>query len=407
MSTKLLRTMAVGGAAAVGLLFGSAYVSSGTAPGWLSSSAWAQRGHKDSHTTDTHTDSEHGPKKGRGPRRGTETPRGTDTHRGKDVEKIYRGGKKPSATTRSTDRAPGKAGTTGPKGKGSLFGDLYVVKRNPDGTLVTVVEDGVTYAYILNKDGEWVKVPLDEKNKYEVPEDIKDTLVEVELSRLNVARSPRIADQRYSEVLTLLNSATSITTDLSGRLVITYVEDGQTVTKTIDSPTDNLVLYMTLLKNGYLPGLTVSDSVLGSLVYLKDPTKTATDLISAAAFLAAASDKTVTVTADAIVYLNRILSIPGTTGVPTLTDLTGTYVDYASYTSSYTYDRTVYDIYIKVRDISTGDEKVVNLATDVLGGSITTLSGFAAFVQATDDARAVISYVHDNPILEVCGTTAC
>jgi hypothetical protein len=406
MSKISVRTVAIGGVAGAGLLFGMSVAGSGTTPAWLSNSAWAQKGHKDSHTDDTHSDQDRGPKRGRGPRRGTDTPRGSDTHRGKESEKIYRGGKKPSSKARATDRVPGKAGTTGPKGKGSLFGDLYVVKRNPDGTLVTEVVDGVTYAFILNKDGEWVRVPLDEKNKYEVPEDIKDTLVEVELSRLNVARSPRIVDQRLSEVLALLNSATSITTDLAGRLVVTYVEGGQTVTKTIDSPTDNLVLYLTLLKNGYLPGLTVSDSVLGSLTYLKDPSKTVADLAAAASFLAAASDKTVKVTADAIVYLNRILSIPGTSGVPTLTDVTGTYVDYASYATSYTYDRTVYDVYIKVRDIATGDEKVVKL-TDILGGSITTLSGFAAFTQATDDARAVISYVHDNPVLEVCGASPC
>ncbi|MEW6518077.1 MAG: hypothetical protein AB1461_01555 [Thermodesulfobacteriota bacterium] len=93
-----------------------------------------------------------------------------------------------------------------------------------------------------------------------------DLVQEVEFGRLNLGRAPdAVLDHAFDEAINNLNSAKSISLDASGRLFLTtdvYDEfltnpDGtpvylETVTKAIDSPLENLALYIKLMKDGHL-----------------------------------------------------------------------------------------------------------------------------------------------------------
>lgn len=93
-----------------------------------------------------------------------------------------------------------------------------------------------------------------------------ELIQEVSFGRLSLARSPEVThDQAFDEAITNLNNARQIILDATGRLVmITDVydefltdEDGnplflETVTKTIDSPRENLAFYIKLMKDGHL-----------------------------------------------------------------------------------------------------------------------------------------------------------
>ncbi|MDW7771944.1 MAG: hypothetical protein SCH71_03545 [Desulfobulbaceae bacterium] len=98
-----------------------------------------------------------------------------------------------------------------------------------------------------------------------------DLIQEVSFGRLNLGRSPdAVLDHAFDEAITAINRAKDIALDASGRLLLTtdvYDEfltnpDGtpvliETVTKAIDSPLENLALYVKLMKDGHLitPGV--------------------------------------------------------------------------------------------------------------------------------------------------------
>lgn len=321
---------------------------------------------------------------------------------GKGVEeKIFRGGKDRITITEEEDsdrppwaKTPGREGKPGSGGgkpvgagtmKGDLYGDLYVILRDANG--VPILDQ---YGHVQPIDADGNLIPLNEEGE-PVDEAAAALLQEVDFSRLNVARSPsKVSDHAYDSVLETLNSATNITLDPAGRLVVTV--DG--VVKTIDSPLENLVLYEMLLDKGFLPGLTVDDAILGSLIFLKDAQLTTADLDAATSFLAAASDKATTVTIDSVVYLNAILGITGTIVVNG-----DSYVDY----STFNYDRAstyVGDItYLKDDGTGTGTYITVTepIMTAVFGDETYTSDdgGVDGFAQATDDARTLIEFIHE------------
>ena len=321
---------------------------------------------------------------------------------GKGVEeKIFRGGKDRITITEEEDsdrppwaKTPGREGKPGSGGgkpvgagtmKGDLYGDLYVILRDANG--VPILDQ---YGHVQPIDADGNLIPLNEEGE-PVDEAAAALLQEVDFSRLNVARSPsKVSDHAYDSVLETLNSATNITLDPAGRLVVTV--DG--VVKTIDSPLENLVLYEMLLDKGFLPGLTVDDAILGSLIFLKDAQLTTADLDAATSFLAAASDKATTVTIDSVVYLNAILGITGTIVVNG-----DSYVDY----STFNYDRAstyVGDItYLKDDGTGTGTYITVTepIMTAVFGDEPYTSDdgGVDGFAQATDDARTLIEFIHE------------
>lgn len=271
--------------------------------------------------------------------------------------------------------------------KGDLYGDLNVILRDANGVPIL---DQYGHVQPLDKDNNLL--PLTPEGDVEAGS--ADLVVPVEFSRLSVARAPsKVMDKSYDEAINTLNSATAITLDASGRLVATV--DG--VAKTIDSPLENLALYQALMTNGYLPGLDLKEGVsLGDLSFLSNHSLTNSDMLQAASFLAAASDKAGSINKDMVVYSDSILGITG------LTPVTGTdgksYVDF----SKVTYDRgdtyTGNVTYLRSNGDGTYTTVTESIMTAVFGSEDYSGTQLDAFTQAADDARAVIEFIHSHPV---------
>lgn len=270
---------------------------------------------------------------------------------------------------------PGTAGTV----RGDIYGDMYVILRDDNGVPILTPE-----GFVQPVDANGNPIPLDAEGA-----PIDPTLaVEVELSRLNVGRSPTsVLDRRAAEVVTLLNSATAISLDPAGRLVVTTA-DGP---KTIDSPLENLAIYVALMTTGTIPGVT--DLPGTDFDYLVDGKLTSQDLQAATGLFAAAADKATTVSPDAVAYMNAILGI----NTVTTGDVTYSSMDYSAYTydRSDAYDGDMITILVKQAD-GTYVPTSVNLYDAVFKSVDYTQTGFDAFSTAVNDARAVIAFIHDN-----------
>lgn len=122
-----------------------------------------------------------------------------------------------------------------------------------------------------------------------------DAFPEVELGRLNVARSPQhVLDRSLDEALKNWDGTMESFYELTAEAAANLLETQYDSVVRIDSPLENLALYQELLADGVtqLPGVTPS-SVL--------------DL--AAIFLGSASDKTLPVSDDTVKAINIILGI--------------------------------------------------------------------------------------------------
>lgn len=272
----------------------------------------------------------------------------------------------------------GQPPTSGSK-KGDLFGDLWVIARDDNGVPILTPEGWVQP---IDEDGNLI--PLDEEGH---PLDENATL-EVELGRLNVGRAPtQVLDRRADEVITLMNTATDLTTDAAGRLVFT-IDDEQ---KTIDSPLENLAIYAALLTSGTIPG--VDDLPGTAFDFMVDGVYTAEDLAASAAFLAAATDKTGAFTADEIAYIDTFLGI----NTKTIGNVTYSDIDY----SGFVYDRTATygDVTVEVlvlQDDGTWAPEEVNVFDAVFDGEGASSSGsLEAYTLAADDARMIVNFVHE------------
>ncbi len=272
----------------------------------------------------------------------------------------------------------GQPPTSGSK-KGDLFGDLWVILRDDNGVPLLTDE-----GWIQPLDSEGNLIALDEEGH---PLDESLTM-EVELGRLNVGRAPTsVLDKRADEVIALLNDATDLKVDAAGRLVLTV--DG--VDKTIDSPLENLAIYVALMTDGSIPGVT--DLPGTAYDFLVDGALTAEDLAASVSFLAAATDKTGVFTTDEIAYIDAFLSI----NTVSEGNVTYSVIDY----SSFTYDRsdTYGDITVEVL-IEQPDGSfmptVVNVYDAVFGSTDASGSGdLTAYTLAADDARMVVNYIHE------------
>jgi len=238
--------------------------------------------------------------------------------------------------------------------------------------------------FVQPVDAEGNPIPLDEEGAPIDP----SLAIEVELGRLNVGRAPSsVLDRRAQEVITMLNDATEVTLDAAGRLVLTV--DG--VAKTIDSPLENLAIYVALMTTGTIPG--VDDLPGTEFDHLVDGVFTAADMLSAASFLAAGSDKAGELTTDEVAYINAFLDI----NIVKIGDVTFSDIDY----SSFNYDRSdVYgDITVTVLLQQPDGSWVpteVNVYEAVFGSADFSGSGsLSAFAQAAEDARAIIEYIHE------------
>jgi hypothetical protein len=294
----------------------------------------------------------------------------------------------PYAGTPGSEGKPGNPNQTPGTKRGDIYGDMYVIERNPDGTPL-LDASGYEQVFYVDADGNVVCcIPRDEEgNLLPTLEDGTPVVpLEVELGRLSVSRSSiRVLSAQYDAAIDTILSATSVSLDPAGRIVVT-LSDG--TVKTIDSPLENLAIYYELINTGTIADLEGATN-LGDLSFLADGTLTNDDLKVAASLFAAASDKAIPVTVDTIEYMNEILGIEGT--------LAGDFVDY----TSYTYDReSVYgDMTMTVLvETSPGvfEAKDVNVFEAVFDSAETgELTNVAAFTTATDDARLVIDFLHE------------
>lgn len=306
----------------------------------------------------------------------------------------------PWAGVPGNEGKPGGGNAGGTTKKGGDYGDIVVMLRNDDGTLVE--EGNITYA--VAADGSLIEVV-----DGEIPEGAD--VQAVEFGRLNIARAPsKVLDHSLVEALSKLDGGElyldengvltgTVTLDPSGRLV---TADGFT----IDSPLENLAIYKALLtaspdSEGNLV-LTAESSHDGSssLYALTIDADLRLDL--AASAIAAASDKTGQLTIDEIVGISGFIGVAD---------------ELAEQVTSYSYDRTTtYDgvtIFAMVGYDTTGDGVIDTyhpeekaLLDEVSWNTVEDNSikdnvadlGIDQFTQAADDAVQALEYVHDNAV---------
>jgi hypothetical protein len=273
----------------------------------------------------------------------------------------------------------GRPATSGSK-KGDLFGDLYVILRDENGVPILSAA-----GYVQPIDAAGNLIPLDAEGA-----PIDPTLaIEVELGRLNVGRAPTsVLTKRANEVINLLNAATAVSLDAAGRLVITN-PDGSV--QTIDSPLENLAIYVALMTEGTIPGVT--DLPGTEFDALTDGVYTVEDAKFAASFLAAATDKSSAFTIDEVAYIDAFLGVNTTT----TGNVTYSVVDYSTfaYDRSDTYDSKLITVLVEQAD-GTFKPTEVNVYEAVFNSiDASDTSGIDSFTQAADDARAVIEFVHE------------
>jgi hypothetical protein len=233
-------------------------------------------GSSDHSDHDSGQDSDHGSKGGKG---GASGEKGQGKKGGHDsLEDIFRDVTGSAEDGEEDSDKPAWAGGGGGKNdrgekpstagsaRGDLYGDMYVILRDDNGVPI-LNEDG----FVQPVDADGNPIPLDEEGAPIDP----SLATEVELGRLNVGRAPtQVLDRRAEEVITLLNSATELSLDAAGRLVVTV--DG--VAKTIDSPLENLAIYVALMTTGTIPG--VDDLPGTEFDHLVDGVLTVEDLAS-------------------------------------------------------------------------------------------------------------------------------
>jgi hypothetical protein len=287
------------------------------------------------------------------------------------------------AGTPGKEGKPGSGSSGSSTKKGGDYGDIVVMLRNDDGSLV---QDGDT-TYAVAPDGTIIPIVGGE-----IPEG--SDVQAVEFGRLNIARAPsKVLDHSLVEALSKLDGGVfgeTVTLDPSGRLVI----DGST----IDSPLENLALYEALLTTASVDGVitlsaTGSSDGVDATYTFSVPDDIRLDL--AAAAIAAASDKTGELTIDEIVGISSFIGVDD---------------ELASYVTSYTYDRDMAyadaDVWVLIEDGGVYVPTEVQIL-DVVDFNTTEINsikdnvlptGIDVFTQAADDSVQVLEYVHDNAL---------
>jgi hypothetical protein len=311
---------------------------------------------------------------------------------GKGADKIFRA--EPSEDSDRPVWAGVKGGKSGgggkPEGagskKGDLFGDMVVLLRDANGVPILTADGLVQVIAYYYPTGSTTLVPLKDASgnlvtiPYNAEGDLLPTVTvggvtydvfgaEVELGRLSVGRAPeKVLTHSLDEALAKLTAAGAVVAvDSTGRLTVNGV--------TIDSPLENLALY-----DAYMSGTLPSTLTLPAG-------------FNPAALLAAAGDKTGTLSVDTVVYMNSILGI--NTGT--------TYYDF----SSVNYDRattwsTATATVLVLQPNGSYLPTVVNLYDAVFGSTNwvdpTAVGGADDFAAAANDYLQVIEFVHDNAV---------
>jgi len=402
---------------------------------------------------------------------------------------------------------PGGGGGTKPEipDEGELYGDLYVILRDENGVPILDVNgciqpissvdgtdpvSGITaiadepftlYSYFDSEDV-WTEC--------ELTEEMATWVQAVDFGRLNLGRAPEgVIAHAFDEAINKMNVATAMKLDPAGRLLV-YIPDAEDpntyVWKTIDAPAENLALYIKMMTDGdwitvntdpivkggppdgkgppegdgpsseLRPVLNESAIALleGLGYFLGNPEKTTaalsdTELNLAASLLAAAADKTGSITLDKVIYINSVYGINQAGSLPGEAE-GKTYFDF----TSYGYDRlTTYAVrgseecsvdgpsfvWVLQPEVVLVDEVLqevpnhfVTTCMDLLGydpvsnpdynavrfidmeeaySTVTDENGIPlaydfidnvrAFTQAADDALQVIEYIHNYSVPEV------
>ena len=337
----------------------------------------------------------------------------------------------------------GNGGASGeaPVDRGDLYGDLYVILRDTNG--VPVLDSYGCEQPISATTGYSFQLYTNEAEEIfcELTEEMAQDVINVEFGRLNMGRAPVVVrEYAFDEAIREINSATDINRDPAGRLVLTI--DG--TQKTIDSPRENLALYIKLMTKGHWittdtsplahgNGPTdengpaegdgpsdaarpvLSDEAIGLLTnlglgHLGDATNTNQDLnnddlLLAASLLAAAADKHSNFSRDEIIYINSIYGINQAGSLPgEVPDKT--YFDF----TTFCYDRSF--VYGQRHDpeclegsawtlVPQSDDGIYwkadcqSILDTMLVESVAATINIDGFVQAADDALQVIEFIHN------------
>jgi len=319
-----------------------------------------------------------------------------------------------------------EGGTTG--GSAGEYGDLYVLKRDVNG--VPEMLDIPVYDEEGEPTGEtlWVVQPVGEDGE-PLELDAEGELTEaslllaqpVEFGRLNIVRSPQsVLDQALGEALKVINLGEAFSLDFCGRLTIwnrDLVEGSETngeliITKTIDSPRENMAIYQEIMNNGFSNKLTA----LGGTGI--DP------YTLAASCFAAGSDKTGTVNIDEVVYVNGFMDCLGCEPIENeheydFDNNNKWYFNFGDCDchSQFQYNRDVYKSrmlsIITLSPDGTWKEEVVSVfkAMEDRGlftyrwGQETFKTHVDGFAAAVDDAVQVLEFVHGDSNIEFLPVT--
>jgi len=286
--------------------------------------------------------------------------------------------------------------------KGELFGDLYLIWRDDNGLPILVKwVDGAQMVYPGTGSTEgWYVQPIDATGN-PIPLDAEGhaidegLVVEVDLGRLNIARAPeKVLDHSLVEALKKLSTGSVITLDPSGRLVVDGV--------TIDSPLENLALFKAIVSTPAVDGiinLTTTAMVDGQSVTYSFPISVEQAGLVAAAAIAAASDKTGTLSVDEVMYIAKFFGLD---------------TQLSTFVSTWNYERD--DVYTPdvtvwiLEGVDTNGDgvfdvyypKEVKIIEVVQFNTVTPIendgNGIDSFTQAADDSVQVLEFIHDNAI---------
>jgi len=272
----------------------------------------------------------------------------------------------------------GKPDTAGTM-KGDDYGDLIVLVRDPE-TGIPMVEDAEGNLVVCN-DADCaleLLVCLDAScTNYvamidgEVPVGV--TPVEVDFGRAAVARSPsKVNEKALTDAISKLTAENVIlSTDTAGR--ISYSVDGGVTWSTIDSPLENLALYIDLV-TGLADDDVISqtEAALGDLATLK----------TAASLFAGVADKTGDISIDYVVYQNVITDVVDS----------GDYYIYDGFTYTREFPTDYTYFYMDGDDVKSATLNI-NDYLAAINGDLPTGST-ALFAAAADDAVEVIELIH-------------
>lgn len=295
--------------------------------------------------------------------------------------------------------AGGKPGTAGSK-KGDLYGDLFVLVRDPVTGAALLDASGLPLVQAYDVNGvllPGISVPRDAEGNLVLTGTLPNgtpytyTTKEVEFGRLSVGRAPtKVLDHSLVEAVTKLVAADAsatdtmyITQDAAGRLVI--VTDG--VAKAIDSPLENLALFKAIanLPDGVRTisiTTTSKDGGLPVTLTWTIPTTINVDLLKAS-LLASAADKTGTLTLDTVMYMLPIIGVTDN-------------LSSVSYDRKTTYESVMTTVLVTSDGGVTWTAKEVSVYDAVFNKTnVEVPAGATDFAQAADDALQVIEFIHE------------